>query len=148
MAAREEKRMREKPRRPQGGKKKQAGEPQVGIFWLVRGTLLIDRAPVSEAEPYGDFLTHAAGHDKAWERFQSVGAAPQDMEYDEPPRGRVMYDTKAQTFSLLADECILKRKDLIAKIKEDLHLRKKTKLGKDSHYRCFTCLYGTGDDED
>jgi hypothetical protein len=140
--------MSEKPRRATGGKKAQAGEPQVGIFWFVDGTLLIDRTPVSAAEPYGELLTHAAGHDKTWERFQSMGIAPRDMEYDEPPRGRVMYDTKTETFALLADECILKRKDLIAKIKKDLHLRKKTTLGRDSHYRCFKCLYGTDDDLD
>jgi hypothetical protein len=140
--------MAEKTRRPKGGKKEQAGEPQVGIFWLVDGKLLIDSTPLSAAEPYGDFLTHAAGHDKAWERLQSTGIAPRDMEYDSPARGRVMYDTKAETFSLLADACILKRKDLIAQIKKDLHLRKKTKLGRDSHYRCFKCLYGTDDDLD
>ena len=140
--------MPEKPRRTTGGKKTQHGEPQVGIFWFVDGTLLIDRTPVSAAEPYGELLTHAAGHDKIWERFRSMGIAPRDMEYDEPPRGRVMYDTETETFSLLADECILKRKDLVAQIKKDLHLRKKTKLGRDSHYRCFKCLYGTDDDLD
>jgi hypothetical protein len=140
--------MREKSRRPKLGKNGVEQEPQVGIFWLVDGKLLIDRAPVTGAEPYGDFLTHAAGHDKAWERFQSTGIAPRDMEYDEPPRGRVMYNAKTGQFTLLADACILKRKDLIAQIKKDLHLRKKTTLGTDSHYRCFKCLYGTDDDLD
>jgi hypothetical protein len=30
----------------------------LGIFWLVDGKLIIDSSPLSEAEPYGDHLTH------------------------------------------------------------------------------------------
>jgi len=49
--------------------------------------------------------------------------------------------------TLLADTCILKRKELIAKIKEELRLPKQTTLGTDPHYRCFTCLHGNNDEE-
>jgi len=37
--------------------------------------------------------------------------------------------------------------DLIAKIKEELHLPKKTKVGTDPHYRCFHCQWGNVDDD-
>lgn len=36
-------------------------EPFVGIFWVIDGRLVIDSTPLSEAEPYGDHLTHARG---------------------------------------------------------------------------------------
>jgi hypothetical protein len=120
----------------------------VGIFWLVDGKPLIDSAPLSEAEPYGDHLTHPRGHAEVWEQCQRNGAVSPDFEYEEPPRGRVMYNAKTGRFTLLADKCILKRKELITKIKEELRLPKKTTLGTDSHYRCFACLYGRDDDED
>ena len=45
-------------------------EPRVGIFWLVDGKPLIDVAPLSEAEPYGDHLTHPRGHPEVWEQWQ------------------------------------------------------------------------------
>lgn len=51
-----------------------------------------------------------------------------------------MYDRKTQYFTLLAERCILSWKDLLAKIKSELHLPKNTKLGSDSHYRCPHCL--------
>lgn len=41
--------------------------PAVGIFWRVGGVLVLDRSPLAEAEPYGDCLTHAAGHYERWE---------------------------------------------------------------------------------
>jgi hypothetical protein len=124
----------------------QAAEPHVGIFWAVDDKPLIDSAPLPEAEPYGDHLTHPRSHIEVWSQFQSRGTAPAEMEYEEAPRGRVMYNTKTRRFALLADRCILRRKDLVAKIKSELHLPANTKLGTDSHYRCFTCLYGKDDE--
>ena len=119
-------------------------EARLGIFWLVNGKLLIDSVPLSECEQYGDHLNYPGSHIRVWELWQQVGKAPVESEYEEFPRGRVMYGT---TFTLLADRCILKRKDLIATIKDELHLPKKTMLGTDPHYRCFTCLHGTDDEE-
>jgi hypothetical protein len=62
------------------------------------------------------------------------------MEYEEPPRGRVMYNTKTRQFTLIADRFILKRKDLVAEIKKELGLPRNTKVGGDGHYRCSDCL--------
>ena len=122
-------------------------EPRVGIFWAVDGKPLIDSAPLPEAEPYGDHLTHPRGHAAVWERFQQNGTAPREMEYEEAPRGRVMYNTKSRRFTLLADKCILKDKGIVSKIMSEMNLpSKNTDKGTDSHYRCFACLYGNRDD--
>ena len=60
-----------------------------------------------------------------------------------------MFDRTSKAFTLLADKCILDRKDLIAQITDALNLPAKTKTGTDPHYRCFFCLYGSDvDDED
>jgi hypothetical protein len=110
----------------------------------VGGRPIIDSTPLREAEPYGDHLTHAPSHIDVWPLFQRNGIAPNDMEYEEVPRGRVMYDTKIRRFKLLADRCILKRKDLVRKIMAAMNLTgKNIDKGTDSHYRCATCL-GTG----
>jgi hypothetical protein len=86
----------------------QAAEPpEVGIFWLVDGKLVIDRTALSKAENYGAFKVHPGDHCSVWEMFQRGGTVPADIEYEECPRGRVMYDTKTGRFRLLADRCIL-----------------------------------------
>ena len=46
--------------------------PSVGIFWRVNGVLVIDRSTLDEAEPYGECITHTAGH---YERSQEWDAS-------------------------------------------------------------------------
>lgn len=140
--------MPEKPRRAMGGKKKQHGEPQVGIFWYIDGKLIFDRTPLSAAESHMNFKIHPGDHISVWERLQQKGLAPGDTEYDEPPRGRAVYNTNDRRFTLLADKCILKDKGIVREIISEMNLPADTLTGTDSHYRCFRCLYGTGDDED
>ena len=125
----------------------QIAEPQIGIFWLVDRKLLIDSTLLSAAEEYEDFRIHSGNHVSVWEKFQQNGTAPREMEYEEAPRGRVMYNTKTQRFTLLADKCILKDKRIVSKMISEMNLpSKNTDKGTDSHYRCFACLYGNRDD--
>ena len=137
--------MRKKTRHSMAGKKEQSGEPRVGIFWVLSGEPLIDCAPLSEAEPYGDHLTHPRGHAEVWEQYHRNGAVSPDMEYEEAPRGRVMYNTKTRRFTMLADRCILKRRDMVAKIMSEMKLPRNTATDTDSHYRCLACLHGNSD---
>ena len=130
-------------------KKKSNEAPQLGIFWLVRDELVIDSVPLSQAEPYGDSQTHPRSHIDTWTQYQRIGKVPPESEYEEYPRGRVMHHPKSGEFRILADKCILGRKDLITQIRSALNLPASTKIGTDSQYRCFFCLYGSDvDDED
>ena len=78
-----------------------------------------------------------------WEQYQRNGTVPQEMEYEESPRGRVMYNARTRQFTILADQCILKRKRWIKSIKKEMRLPLDTKIDGDSHYRCPACLYGS-----
>ena len=61
-----------------------------------------------------------------WEQYQRNGIVSREMEYEEAPRGRVMYSTKTRRFTLLADKCILKDKRTVSRIMSDLHLPRNT----------------------
>lgn len=126
---------------------KPAAEPRLGIFWLVKGKLLIDTCPLSECEKYGDHLNYPGSHIRVWEHWQKADKAPVESEYEEFPRGRVTYRA-GSGFTVLADRCILRRKDLIVEIKRALQLPSRDiSLGTDPHYRCSRCLYGAGEDD-
>jgi hypothetical protein len=93
-------------------------EPAVGIFWFVLDCaglrhMLADGCGLAEAEPYGDCLTFAPGHDDVWTRWRRTGpanralaATVRDGEYDEWPRGRIVFDRAADRFMLYADRRI------------------------------------------
>lgn len=114
-------------------------QPLVGIFWLLGDRLILDTSPLCDAEPYGDCLTHRDSHIDFWTAQQRLGAVPREIEYEEPPRGRVTYDTKAQKFYLLADRCILKNQATVAKIMNAMHLPVNTIVDTDPHYVCPRC---------
>ncbi len=122
-------------------------KPAVGIFWLVDGALLIDRSTLDEAEPYGDCLTHAAGHYQRWQQWQTLGPArlggrgfPAQIawtEYDDWPRGRVVYEKPTQHFVLYADRR-LQKPAIIDALKVGFGLNAaelKVIVRSDSHYR-------------
>jgi hypothetical protein len=123
-------------------------EPHVGIFWLLDGVVLTDSTPLDQAEPYGDHLTHPRSHIDVWEGWQKLGKVPVDVPYEEPPRGRVVFNRKTTQSALLADRCILERKSVVAEITKALVLPKNVTLGSDSHYRCSKCLNGSDTEED
>ena len=87
--------------------------PSIGIFWKIDDVLLLDRSPLSQAELYGDCLTHPEGHYEQWERWRRLGARQLRLldyptviaatEYEEWPRGRVVYDRPQELFIIYAD---------------------------------------------
>ena len=127
---------------------KPSNEPRLGIFWLVDRKLLIQSSSLGECERYGDNLNFPWSHLNVFERWKRLGKVRGELEYEEPARGRVVYNTKAKHFTLLADKCILDHVGLVDQIKKELNLpRKHTSLARDSHYRCSKCLYGAGEDD-
>ena len=97
------------------------GSPSVGIVWGVTTgaaplRLIADCTPLSEAEPYGDFLTHPRGHFEVWEKWRRLGPAglarrdlPSTIawhEYEQFPRGPVVFNKPARRFTLYADRML------------------------------------------
>ena len=118
-------------------------EPCVGIFWLVNGKLISDVTPISHAETYGDCLGHAKGHLDFWSELQRSGFISSDMEYEDAPRGRIVFNAGTGQYILYADMCIRKRSNVVRKILHDFALPENgTVLSGDEHYRCRVCLEG------
>jgi len=75
--------------------------------------MIFDRTPVAIAEAYGDFATHAKGHYRYWEALKRRGSAslkrsgipeaPAWYEYEEFPRGRVVYNRLTERFVVYID---------------------------------------------
>lgn len=116
-------------------------EPMVGIFWLINGKLILDGVPVSSAERYGAVLGYPTGHVDYWAKLQRDGVVPVEVEYEEHPRGRVLYHAEKEEFVLLADKCILLHKKAVCEVRRAFSLPDSTVPETDCHYRCYRCLY-------
>ena len=88
------------------------------------------------------------GHERLWLRYQRIGAVPRDVEYDEVPRGRVIFNVTRNQFYLLADRCILRDRVILDRIKTELYLPAGIEGQPDAHYRCPWCLAHVTTDED
>ena len=119
--------------------------PCVGLFWRVGACLLVDRTPLESAEPYGDRLTHFTGHYEFWEALRAKGlrglraaSYPPEMattEYDEWPRGRVVYEAPEARFAVYADRR-LKAPAIIGAVVLAFGLdASRYEVRSDSHYR-------------
>ena len=87
-------------------------QSSVGVFWRVEKVLVTDVIALPAAEPYGDFLT-SRGHSEVWDewtRFGVTGLRKRGMpaeiswsEYEQYPRGRVVFDKVKELFIVYAD---------------------------------------------
>ncbi|GEO18720.1 hypothetical protein MAE02_64160 [Microvirga aerophila] len=76
-------------------------------------TLVVDTTDLAEAEPYDIFLTHPRAHYEVWEGWRQLGPAglakrvlPKAIawhEYEDFPRGRIVFNSEKQTFLIYAD---------------------------------------------
>lgn len=125
------------------------GMAQVGIFWGVPdgGAIVLahDAIPLSEAERYGEMLTYPDGHADVWDGWQKLGATglkrrglPAQIaqaEYDEVPRGRVVYRTPDRSFVIYADRR-LQTASFITQVKIAFELTgSQSVVRSDPHYR-------------
>ncbi len=128
--------------------------PQVGIFWCVldpAGTrhLLAERCALDAAEEYGDCLTFGPGHYEVWQRWQrarapisSLASVVRGHEYEEWPRGRVVFDRKADRFFLYADRRI-QRAGLLPELVASFRLpADRVIVRTDPHYRSPLSIEG------
>ena len=124
--------------------------PCVGIFWGIRdkarGTaLLADKTPIDGGEAYGDCIAHPTGHYEFWEGLSAMGAAalmsrglptaPAWHEYEEFPRGRIVYWPKNRRFIVYADRR-LQTKDFIERLVVEFDIPNGSyAVRTDPHYR-------------
>lgn len=121
---------------------RKAGEPEVGIFFVYNGEVVIDSKPLCVTEPYGKFNSADSEYDRYWKFGQRYNVVPREIEYDEVPRGRVDYDTNEKKFHIYADSCILKDRKALEEINRGFRLPSANtdEPECDPHYSCAGCI--------
>jgi hypothetical protein len=128
----------------------------LGIFWVVQtpdgeARLLVAGCPLDQAEPYGDCLTYGTGHYETWAQWRrdrtvdpALRALARSYEYEDWPRGRIVFDRSRDLFILYADRKLL-TPARITRIKAQFPLpAERTETQSDFHYQSKETPNGLG----
>jgi hypothetical protein len=113
--------------------------------------LLAAGCPLDQAEPYGDCLTYGPGHYETWAHWRcdrtvehALRAIVRSYEYEDWPRGRIVFDRSRDLSILYADRKLL-TPATIAHIATHFHLpADRTEAQSDSHYQSTETPNGIG----
>jgi hypothetical protein len=121
--------------------------PHLGIFWLAQTLdgetrLLTAGCPLDQAEPYGNCLTYGPGHYETWAQWRrdrpadpALRALVRAYEYEDWPRGRIVFDRSRDLFILYADRKLL-TPAMIARITTRFYLpQERTEIQSGLHYQ-------------
>lgn len=113
---------------------------KVGIFWVIKGKLYAYMEEkyadqLSQREKASGKIDSSFSHFETWNQQLAKNFAHAD--FATYPRGRVMFDIKANRHIIYADKCITQSN--IAQI-ESSYQTINTKICRDEHYRCDKCL--------
>jgi hypothetical protein len=125
----------------------------LGIFWVIphpqSGIAIISsQTPLDEAEEYGDCLTSPVAHIDAWEATKrgklmlasldaSIRAVIAAAEYEDWPRGRIVFDRSINNFIAYADRQAM---PYAAQIRACFTLPNTTIFRTDLHYCNARCI--------
>ena len=107
---------------------------QVGIFWVFRGELLAAAYALRAGQEYGDAINGLTDHVKFWPRFQEQHRKLRDLEYQDVPRGRVLFMKPTWKFCVYMDKTLHTAKIKRAVLHHFDLPRNNTKFLMDAHY--------------
>ena len=119
-------------------------ESYIGIFWLYQGTLICKKMPLFESKK--DVLgLHDTPfqHIEEWEEKKIYLANHPDLfgtEYQEIPRGRIVYSNVKKAFTVYADKVCLTKKNKTLIIKDFKIPSERALFKSDPHYQTFKYL--------
>jgi len=97
-------------------KSKKAAIPEVGIFWIDdSGKMYAESISLRDAEDYGEFKIFEGSHFESWSKATRANPQWREKEYDEIPRGRVVFrkDPKKPEFIVYLPKRIVKYKSKV-----------------------------------
>ncbi len=106
----------------------------VGPFFWIKGKIIADVLPLSEAEKYGDKLTSAVSHSDLFDHSVKHG------EYILFPRGRVVWDISRNEAVIYLDKCLCDS-SIINAVYRTFELTV-YRVENDEHYVCPKCQPG------
>lgn len=108
----------------------------VGVFWIYEGEVYHKAVSVDDITPINGFIDSDLAHYEVWDEIQRKNPAFYLYEYEEIPRGRVVYDTVKKYYVVYANSTIIKSPIHRKRIAETFEVdRNRIKFFEDEHYK-------------
>ncbi len=107
---------------------------RVGIFWVFKGRVLAVTFALQEGQEYGDAINGLTDHVKYWLHFQKLLPALRHLEYQDVPRGRVLFMRLTRKYHVYMDKVLHNLKNKRALLKEFELPKSTTRFLMDAHY--------------
>jgi len=121
--------------------------PKVALFFYYEGKVIQGSTPVIAAKEIQGWKNHDMSHYDFWDIYKIINRKFKDIEYEEIPRGRVVYNVDDDKFILYIDKC-LKKPDILSQLMGAFSLpMEKTKVEFDGHYVCNNCSNDSIDED-
>jgi hypothetical protein len=110
----------------------------IGVFWIYDNQIFCETQNIKDIKPINGFIDSDLAHYQVWDSVKNQHPKFYLYEYEDIPRGRVVYYIEENQFIIYCNENILKQ-DISKKLILDKFqlLSKNFIFKKDEHYKLF-----------
>lgn len=110
----------------------------IGIFWIYKSQIYLKTIKVDEVKSINSFMDSDFSHYQVWNEISSQNKDFYLYEYEDIPRGRVIYDIKNSQYIVYSNNDVINSNEAKKLIVEAFHLNKNDILFQyDMHYKIF-----------
>lgn len=108
---------------------------KIGIFWYYDQKLMVKASALTEVKPVAGYADYEVTHHEVWDSLRFSNPELFDDEYDEVPRGRVIFNANQNLFYVYSSAKLISDRIFQGKVLEQFILpRAKTIFKADEHY--------------
>jgi len=108
----------------------------VGVFWIFENQIFFETQKLKGIKPINGFKDSDLSHYQVWDKVKNQNSKFYLYEYEDIPRGRVVYDILNNQFIVYCNENILKEEESKKLILENFGLIDENYIFKeDEHYK-------------
>lgn len=108
----------------------------IGVFWIYKSQIYAKSIQIDKVKPIRGFIDSDFAHYQEWSEISIQNKDFYLYEYEDIPRGRVVYDIEENQFIIYCNEIILKKEISKRLILEKFQILNENSIFKeDEHYR-------------
>jgi len=108
----------------------------IGVFWIFKNKVFFETQKLEDIESINGFKDSDLSHYQVWDKIKNKHSKFYLYEYEEIPRGRVVYDTEKNQFIIYCNENTLQEEISKKIILEKFQLLNENAIfQEDEHYK-------------